>query len=105
MVKKKTTYATNSNNFVTSLVSFLKETPARESIRAVTDTTVWWISKKDLQELQKEIVAFSAFYVSFFEWQICCIDESRLDSILLSVESRRPQKLLYGCRPNSQSSK
>ncbi len=86
--EEKTTYATNSNNFVTSLVSFLKETPARESIRAVADTAVWWISKKDLHELQKEIAAFSAFYVGILEWQICCIDESRLDSILLSAAER-----------------
>lgn len=86
--EEKTTYATNSNNFVTFLVSYLKEIPARENIRAVADTVVWLIEKKQLQKLQREIAGFNDFYIGILEWQICCIDESRLDSILLSAAER-----------------
>jgi signal-transduction protein with cAMP-binding, CBS, and nucleotidyltransferase domain len=91
--EEKTTYATNSNNFVTSLVSYLKEIPARENIRAVTDTVVWLIEKKQLQTLQKEIVGFNDFYIGILEWQICCIDESRLDAIMLSAQERYEKML------------
>jgi hypothetical protein len=29
-----------------------------------------------------------AFYVGMLEWQMCCIDESRLDAIVLSPQER-----------------
>lgn len=86
--EEKTTYSLGENNFVASLVSFLKEVPARENIRAVVNTDVWLIEKTALSNLQNEIPAFKAFYIGMLEWQICCIDESRLDAIVLSPQER-----------------
>jgi CRP-like cAMP-binding protein len=86
--EEKTTYSIGANNFVASLVSFLKQVPSIENIRAVMDTTVWVIERSVLQELQKTIPAFNAFYIGILEWQICCIDESRLDAIMLTAQHR-----------------
>ena len=86
--EEKTTYSVGENSFVASLVSFLKEIPARENIRAVVDTDLWQIDKAALIKLQNEIPAFRTFYIGLLEWQICCIDESRLDAIVLSAQER-----------------
>lgn len=86
--EEKTTYSVGENSFVASLVSFLKQVPARESIRAVIDTDVWVIEKAALIKLQDEIPAFKTFYIGLLEWQICCIDESRLDAIVLTAKER-----------------
>ena len=86
--EEKTTYSVGDNNFVVSLVSFFKQIPARENIRAVIDTSLWIIEKSDLVRLQNLIPAFKDFYVGLLEWQICCIDESRLDAIVLSAQER-----------------
>ena len=86
--EEKTTYSLGENSFVASLVSFLKQVPARENIRAVVNTDVWVIEKSALIKLQIEIPAFHTFYVGMLEWQICCIDESRLDAIVLSPQER-----------------
>lgn len=86
--EEKTTYSVGENSFVASLVSFLKQVPARENIRAVVNTDVWVIDKTSVTKLQNEIPAFKDFYVGMLEWQICCIDESRLDAIVLSPQER-----------------
>lgn len=86
--EEKTTYSVGENSFVASLVSFLKQVPARENIRAVVDSNVWVIEKAALIKLQHEIPAFKTFYIGLLEWQICCIDESRLDAIVLSAQER-----------------
>jgi len=85
---EKTTYSVGDNNFVVSLVSFFKQIPARENIRAVMDTSLWIIEKSDLIRLQNMIPAFKDFYIGILEWQICCIDESRLDAIVLNAQER-----------------
>lgn len=86
--EEKTTYSVGEHNFVASLVSFLKQIPARESIRAVIDTDVWVIERTDLKSLQNNIPSFKEFYVGLLEFQICCIDESRLDAIMLTAQER-----------------
>lgn len=86
--EEKTTYSLGENSFVASLVSFLKQVPARENIRAVVNTDVWIVEKTALTKLQNELPAFKDFYVAMLEWQICCIDESRLDAIVLSPQER-----------------
>ena len=86
--EEKTTYSVGDSNFVVSLVSFFKQIPARENIRAVMDTSLWIIEKSDLNKLQNLIPAFKDFYIGILEWQICCIDESRLDSLVLSAQDR-----------------
>jgi CRP/FNR family transcriptional regulator, anaerobic regulatory protein len=85
---EKTTYSIGANNLVASLVSFLKQTPSRENIRATVNSTVWIISAKDFKQLQQAIPAFKDYYISILEWQICCIEENRIDGIMLSAGER-----------------
>lgn len=86
--EEKTTYSVGENNFVVSLLSFFREVPAQENIRAVVDASLWIIEKPALGELQRTIPAFKDFYIRLLEWQICCIDQSRLDAILLTPQQR-----------------
>jgi hypothetical protein len=37
--------------------------------------------------------AFKSFYIDLLEWQICCIDESRLDAIMLNTRERYEKML------------
>jgi CRP/FNR family transcriptional regulator, anaerobic regulatory protein len=86
--EEKTTYTAGPHSFVASLVSFLRQVPARENIRAIMDTTLWLLEFNRLKELQQGIPSFNAFYVGILEWQICCIDESRLDALVLTARER-----------------
>lgn len=86
--EEKTTYSVGENNFIASLVSFLKGIPSRESIRAVVDSSLWIIERKALQQLLQSLPSFQTFYTALLEWQICCIDESRLDAIMLTAKER-----------------
>jgi CRP/FNR family transcriptional regulator, anaerobic regulatory protein len=91
--EEKTTYSAGENNFVASLTSFLKQVPAKENIRAVMDTDIWVIEREQLKKLQDEMPAFKSFYVALLEWQICCIDESRLDGLMLNAQQRYEKML------------
>lgn len=86
--EEKTTYSIGENNFVASLVSFLKGVPSRENIRAITDSSIWMIDKISLKELCATLPSFNAYYTGILEWQICCIEESRLDGIILTAQER-----------------
>jgi CRP-like cAMP-binding protein len=90
---ERTTYIATENNFVTSLVSFLKGVPSRENIRALSDARIWTINRTQLQQLMQDIPALKDFYIGLLEWQIGCIDNSRFDLITLNAEQRY-QKLL-----------
>jgi CRP/FNR family transcriptional regulator, anaerobic regulatory protein len=86
--EERTTYISLPNTFVTSLLSFLNETPANENIRALAYSKIWTISKDDLMHLKNENAKFKDFYISLLEWQICCIDKDRFDLITLTAEQR-----------------
>ena len=86
--EEKTTYSAGENSFATSLASFLKQVPAKENIRAVVDTDLWIIEKNQLKKLIDTIPSFKNYYIDLLEWQICCIDESRLDAIILNAKQR-----------------
>lgn len=86
--EERTTYISLENTFVASLLSYLRELPARENIKALTNSTLWIVKKKDVTELQKLMPGFKDFYINLIEWQICCIDKSRLDLITLTSEQR-----------------
>lgn len=86
--EERTTYISLPNTFVTSLMSFLNETPANENIRALTRSKIWTISKENLIHLKNENIKFKDFYISLLEWQICCIDKDRFDLITLTAEQR-----------------
>lgn len=85
---ERTTYVAGEGGFVASLVSFFKELPARENIRAMTDGVVWLLSKDKLTALRRDIPAFREFYIGLLEWQIGCIDDSRLNLLNLTAEER-----------------
>ncbi len=91
--EEKTTYSAGENNFVTSLISFLKQVPAKENIRAVMDTELMVIERNDLNKLREDIPAFKNFYINLLEYLICCIDESRLDAIMLNAQQRYKKML------------
>lgn len=92
--EERTTYISLENNFIASLLSYLNEVPARENIKSLTTSVIWVIHKKDVQELQTQMHHFKDFYIKLIEWQICCIDKSRLDLITLTAEQRYA-KLLH----------
>lgn len=88
-----TTYTAGPDDFLVSLGSFLKDQPARESIRALTDGVIWVITKKAFIWLRAELPPFETFYVNLLEEQINCIEESRYNLLTLSAEQRY-QKLM-----------
>jgi CRP-like cAMP-binding protein len=92
--EEKTTYSLGANNLIASLVSFLKQVPARENIRAAVSSSIWMISKDAFNHLQQTIPSFKDYYIGILEWQICCIEESRIDGIMLSAVQRY-EKMMY----------
>ena len=92
--EEKTTYSIGANNLVASLVSFLKQVPSRENIRAAVNSSIWIISKEDFKKLQQAIPSFKDYYIGILEWQVCCIEESRIDGIMLSA-GQRYEKMLF----------
>ncbi|MDX2287089.1 MAG: Crp/Fnr family transcriptional regulator [Bacteroidia bacterium] len=84
----RTTYVCGAGSFAVSLASFFGETPARESIRAISPASVLELDKQGLRALTDGLPAFRTFYTYLLEWQICCIDESRLQLLTLSAEAR-----------------
>lgn len=90
---ERTTYVTTENSFLASLLSFLNEVPAGEAIRAIGQGIVWQISKSQLQLLLNEVTGFKDFYIGLLEWQISCIEKSRLDFLTLTAEQRYEKML------------
>ncbi len=86
--EERTTYISLENSFVASLLSYLNEVPAIENIKALSNAIVWVIDKADVVDLQNKIPKFKDFYIKLIEYQICCIDKSRLELITLSAEQR-----------------
>ena len=92
--EEKTTYSVGAGSFIASLVSFLHQKPAEENIRAVLDSSLWLLDREGLQQLQQIVPRFKDYYIRLLEWQICCIDESRLDAILLNAQQRYEKMLV-----------
>lgn len=88
-----TTYTAGPGDFIVSIGSFLKQQPARESIRSLTDSVIWAISRQAFTQLRSDLPPFEAFYVGLLEEQINCIEESRYNLLTLSAEQRY-QKLM-----------
>jgi len=83
-----TTYIGLENTFLASMLSFLHDIPAGENIRALSSSLVCLLNKEHLLSLQDQVKGFKDFYIKLLEWQICCIDKSRLDLLTLSSEQR-----------------
>ena len=90
---ERTTYVSIENTFVSSVMSFISEKPALESVRALTEGEVYLISKTALKKLANELPKFKAFYISLLESAVCGIDSSRHDLIVLSAEQRYEKML------------
>jgi CRP-like cAMP-binding protein len=86
--EEKTNYISLQHTFVASLLAYFTETPARENIRALTNSVLWVIQKNDVLALQNQIPKFKDFYIKLIEWQICCIDKAKFDLIKLTAEQR-----------------
>lgn len=91
--EEKSTYVATENSFLASLVSFLNQCPSREYIRCIADADVWMLHKTALEKLLAEAPGFKDFYIRLLEYQICCIDNSRFDFIMLSAEERYKKML------------
>jgi CRP/FNR family transcriptional regulator, anaerobic regulatory protein len=91
--EERTTYVSIENTFVSSVMSFVSQTPARESVRALSEGEVCLISRIDLKRLANEIPPFKDFYIGLLEWAVCGIDSSRHDLIVLTAEQRYDKML------------
>ncbi len=91
--EERTSYVSIEGTFVCSLLSFISETPARESVRALTDGQICLISKSALKALTNEIPGFKDFYIGLLESAVCGIDSSRHDLIVLTAEQRYEKML------------
>lgn len=85
---EKTTYSAGTGQFAASLVSFLRQVAANENIRALVDCTLWTLDRDALLHLRETIPPFQKFYVAVLEEQLCCLDESRYDALMLTATER-----------------
>ena len=90
---ERTTYMGTPGSFLASLVSFLNQTPSRESIRCIAPGRVFEISKEAVERLKITVPEFNALYTQLLEYQISCIETSRNDFIFLTAEERYEKML------------
>lgn len=88
-----TTYITGAHSFVASLSSLMRQQPAYENIRAITDAYLWTIPWREVANLKQNHVNFLRFYADLIEYQLVCVEESRFVLLTLTAEERY-QKLL-----------
>ena len=91
--EEKTSYVSIENTWFASLLSFISETPAVETVRALTDGSIYMLSKPNLKKLVSEVPGFNNFYIGLLEASICGIDSSRHDLIVLTAEQRYEKML------------
>jgi CRP-like cAMP-binding protein len=91
--EERTHYVNIENTWLASLLSFISEAPACENIRALTDGSIYMISKTRLKQIVAEVPGFKDFYIGLLEVSICGIDEDRHDLIVLTAEQRYEKML------------
>lgn len=91
--EEKTSYVSVENTWFASLLSFISETPARENIRALTNGSIYMLSKPNLKKMVNDIPRFKDFYIALLEASICGIDATRHDLIVLTAEQRYEKML------------
>lgn len=91
--EERTHYVNIENTWLASLLSFISETPANENIRALTNGSIYLISKARLKQIIAEVPGFKDFYIGLLESSICGIDEDRHDLIVLTAEQRYEKML------------
>ena len=83
-----TTYLAGPGKIAISLSSFLTQSPSKENIRALSESSIACISKESFSKLIEQDSSFKQFYIATLEHQIICIEESRRDFITLSAQER-----------------
>jgi CRP/FNR family transcriptional regulator, anaerobic regulatory protein len=86
--KEITTYVTGQNSFLASLISFFKQQPSKENIRALADSELFIIHYNDLVNLKTSNEAFRTFYIKALEDLNVAMDETRRNLIILTAEER-----------------
>ena len=86
--EERTSYISIENTWFASLLSFISEKPAQENVRALSNGSIYMISKPGLKKLISELPGFNAFYIGLLEQSICGIDASRFDLLVLTAEER-----------------
>jgi len=82
------TYITDANAFLISLMSFYRQKPSKEYIRALADSELWAIHYNDLNKLKAENEGFRTFYIGELENLVVAMDETRSNLITLTAEER-----------------
>lgn len=83
-----TIFIATDNCFISSISSFLNKTPSLENIEAISDCSLYTITKDDLNLLLNKIPEFKDIYIKLIEEQIKCLDTSRFDLLTLTPEQR-----------------
>lgn len=91
--EEKTSYINIENTWFASLLSFITEAPSLENIRALTNGSIYTITKTNLKTLITKVPGFKDFYIALLEGAICGIDSSRHDLIVLTAEQRYEKML------------
>ena len=86
--KEITTYITGANSFLLSLMSFYRQQPSKENIRALADAEILAIHYDELVKLKTGNDAFRTFYIGAMESLVVGMDETRANLIILTAEER-----------------
>lgn len=86
--EERTTYVNVEGTFFASVKSYISQTLAQESVRAIADSSISAISYENLKTLVNELPPFKEFYINLLEQSICGIDASRHNLIVLNGEQR-----------------
>ena len=91
--EEKTSYISIEYTWFASLLSFISEMPSLGNVRALTDGSIYMLSKPNLNKLVKEAPGFKDFYIGLLKASICGIDSSRQVLIVLTAEQRYEKML------------
>lgn len=83
-----TTYVATPGTFVSSVSSFIQQSPAVEYIRVIADCEYQVLSRTDFDRLRRELPAFQQVYVHLLEYQIGCMETSRREMLTQSPSDR-----------------
>ena len=86
--KEITTYISGENSFLVSIISFFKQQPCKENIRAFADSELLMIHHNDLEKLKTTNDSFRTFYIKALENLAVGMDETRSNLITLTAEER-----------------
>ena len=86
--KPVTRYLGMEPSFITSLSSFISQTPAHENIEAIEDSELLLISYEDMLRLCKVQHAWETLYRKVLEHMFMCVEDRIREFITLTAEER-----------------